>query len=503
MSKKSKLTRLFATFMATATAVGCSSTTPAKTDNITNNVNITDNITTTITETPTAEPITQPVEDTAWCHLNSDGIYVDNDGNVIDLGGMEITVRDWWSSGKRKDSPSEYEQAQYDYWDEIQKTYNFKINKISLDDWDTIPYDYVEYASAPDDGNNYVYTLKTDPAVTTAINQGLMYDLSSLGVFDFTEPKFASNGLYEQFTRDGKVYAMSTGSPEPRTGVFFNKQILSEGGIEPDYIYDLQKADEWTWEKFEEILSKVQRDTDGDGIEDMFGISCREDIMTTAAIFSNRGKIIGWDKSNGEFTYNLEDENTINALEWVVDIYKEYDSHDPEGAEWDYYKSEFTEGHSAFMVDDEYCGMPQGFLDTIMLNDKIGFVMFPKGPEGMLINVWNDNLMVIPSNYSLDKARKIAFAYNLYTEPVPGYELYNERVADAEANGVFDERAKTETIPMMVANNHGTVAYHGLVPSLDVGPDLLYWIDGKTVVSDAIESVRDTWLGYIDAANSQ
>ena len=47
-----------------------------------------------------AEDIDNPYED--------DGvvIYRDADGNVIDLGGMEITVCDWWSSDWHDDEPT-------------------------------------------------------------------------------------------------------------------------------------------------------------------------------------------------------------------------------------------------------------------------------------------------------------------------------------------------------------------------------------------------------------
>lgn len=36
------------------------------------------------------------------------------------------------------------------------------------------------------------------------------------------------------------------------------------------------------------------------------------------------------------------------------------------------------------------------------------------------VNYAKDNVFVIPSCYDEDKAWKLAFAYNLYTDPVPG-----------------------------------------------------------------------------------
>lgn len=51
--------------------------------------------------------------------------------------------------------------------------------------------------------------------------------------------------------------------------------------------------------------------------------------------------------------------------------------------------------------------------------------MFPKGLQTSdYVNVWSDNPTAIPSCYDADRVWKIAFAFNLWTDPVPGYEDY-------------------------------------------------------------------------------
>ena len=246
-------------------------------------------------------------------------------------------------------------------------------------------------------------------------------------------------------------------------------------------------------------MGKVQRDTDSDGVDDIFGLTVNEGNMTTAAIFSNGGSYVG--KDNNGYYYNLESAETTEALNWTVDMFTKYDQHDPEGAQWDYYKEEFLSGVVGFMVDDEYCAMNDNFLKD--MDGNIGFVMFPKGrsSSAKLVNVWSNNPVCIPSNYDKMKAGKLAFAWNLYTEPVPGFEEYNSVVASAQLNGHFDDRAKTETIPMMVEGEHGTVAYHGLIADLNLGPDFVWGIGPGAVVSEKQEAIRDTWKSYIDAAN--
>ena len=256
---------------------------------------------------------------------------------------------------------------------------------------------------------------------------------------------------------------------------------------------------------FDELMGKCQRDTDNDGADDIFGLTVNEGNMTTAAIFSNGGSYIGKD-SNGYF-YNLESAQTLEALEWTVDMFTKYDQHDPEDAQWDYYKEEFRSGKVAFMVDDEYCATPGNFLagdgtaENPAMEDEIGFVMFPKGPQGKdYINVWSNNPACIPGCYDADRAWKIAFAWKMYnTDPV-GYEGYNAIPARAR-EGAFDSRACDETIPMMSEPAHGTIAYHGMIPNLNLGPDFVWGIGPNTVVSEAVEAIRDTWKSYVDDAN--
>ena len=52
--------------------------------------------------------------------------------------------------------------------------------------------------------------------------------------------KFTINKCHEQFTLGGGVYAMYAGASEARSGVYFNKQVLKDAGIDPESIYDMQ-----------------------------------------------------------------------------------------------------------------------------------------------------------------------------------------------------------------------------------------------------------------------
>ena len=424
-------------------------------------------------------------------------IITDADGNTVDLGGMEIVIRDWWS-GEEQEPQNEYEEALKEYRDWIQETYNFTLTQTAMSDWGSTPADFVDYATTGGD-ENYVFILRDDPAITSAMSNGLLYDLSTLDCLDFSEDKFQRNLLHEQYSKGDSIYAMFAGYSEARTGVYFNKRLLQDAGIDPESIYDAQADGTWTWDKFDELMGKVQQDKDNDGTIDVYGLTLNEGNMTTAAVFSNGGSYIDKDAS-GKYVYNLESPETLEALEWTVEMFDKYDAEvaNPEGAEWDYYKEQFINGQAAFMVEDEYAACPGNFLED--MQDEIGFVMFPKGPKmDDYINVWSNNPAAIPGCYDAEKAWKIAFAWNLWTNPPAAeYYDYNGYLSTAR-NGKFDERAVDETITMMTEK--GTVAFHGMVPNLSLGSDFVWNITPGCVVSEQVEAIRDTWKSYVDEAN--
>ena len=421
------------------------------------------------------------------------------DNGNIDLGGMEIIIRDWWSGDGDADPKNEYEVAQRKYQEEMMEKYNFKIKQISISDWGTAPEDFIYYTTSGGDSSNYVFVLRSSDEVNAAMTNGLMYDLSTLDCLDFSEKKFAANRTHELYSYGSHIYCCSAGPSEPRDGLFMNMGLLRAAGVDPDKIYDMQKNGTWTWDEFEKILAKVQRDTDSDGMDDVFGLCCNNYQGVNAAVVSNGGTYIG-KNSKGKFTYNLEDKNTLQALNWITDVFTEFNDHDPEDAMWDYYLHEFKDGKVAFMLESEYQGTGIGQLRDV--DFEVGFVMFPKGPKAdKTVNIWNDNLCAIPACYSADRAWKIAFAWNLFTNPVPGYEDYNEYVENAKVAGIVDKRAIEETIPMMCEADHGVVLYGSVVQGVNLGADFVWGVGPHSDIAFLVENVRDKWKADIEEMN--
>ena len=408
---------------------------------------------------------------------------------------MEIIIRDWWT-GEPTEPSNDYEEAREEYREWIQSTYNFTIKQTAISDWGSTPEDFVNYATTGGD-ENYVFILRDDPAITGAMANGLMYDLATLDCLDFSEAKFQKNLLHKLYSKGDSIYAMYAGVSEPRGGVYFNKRILTEAGIDPESIYDLQASGDWTWDKWTELMDQVQQDTDNDGVIDIYGTTQNNGNLTNSAVWSNNGEYVG--QENGQYVYKLENAETVEALEFAVKIFDNYTLPYPEGANWDYYKEAFLNGQAAFMPEDGYAGTPGNFLQDMV--DDFGWVAFPKGPKATdYTNCWSNNPAAIPACYDADKAWKIAFAWNLYTNEAPGWEDYEGWKPNYYA-GFRDTRAVDETAKMLTEK--GMITYHGLIPNLNLGPDLTWGIAPGTVVSEKIDAIRDTWKSYIDAANAQ
>jgi len=96
-------------------------------------------------------------------------VLKDEDGNVYDLGGMEIVIRDWWSPEQEAEPKNAYEEARKEYLDWIQETYNFKIKQQGMSSYDSTPEDFANYATSGDDGKNYIFTVWQGSALVSGL----------------------------------------------------------------------------------------------------------------------------------------------------------------------------------------------------------------------------------------------------------------------------------------------------------------------------------------------
>lgn len=438
----------------------------------------------------TPAPTEAPAED-----LGPYTILKDASGNPIDLGGMHIILRDWNTDPNAPQDDSAFAEARREYHDWLQKTYNFTFEQKAISTYDSTPEDFTNYVTGNGDDNNYIWMLYTGASTMSAMKNGLMYDVASLDCWDLTESKW-HQGVKEMFSIGNKIYGFRHNEGIGGRGVYFNKRILKDAGINPDDLYKWQKNGEWTWSKFEEICKAVQKDTDNDGTPDVYGMACRNTIWFEIITHTNMGDFVAKD-ANGNLVNGLEKSETMEALNWALSIWETYDAHlsYPEDAAWDYFMQAYQEGKGCFYPGELW--RAHGLTENMA--DELGFVCFPKGPKAKdYVNPVADNPCVIPACYSPDKAWKIAFAYNMWTAPVPEFEDYATwRVSGY--NDFDDMESVDDTVATLMTNAKPT--YNAAVPDIDLAGDIFYVVSKDNTPAQIAEAVRNKWQAVLDTAN--
>lgn len=440
-------------------------------------------------------------------------IMKDANGNKYDLGGAEVYIYTWFPEGN-VDSP--YTDALNEYREWAQKEYNFTMTWDNSGSWGSFN-DFADLSSGAKDteGKLRFYMLPANQtAVFTAMSNGLMWNLSSLGVFDFSETRFTQNGISDLYQIGGDVYACSAQSPEPRTGMWFNATLLEQlTGITADDMYDLQAKGEWTWAKLEEICEKIYAagDTNSDGVQDYYAITGNVGSFISACVRTN-GSAFAKLGDDGKLVYMGDSPATTEALEFQKKMRTAnywYNNPDPAGA-WDYFFPAFDEeGKFVFLPEQAYlCNNEQRLNQNELPNaGEYGWLMFPIGPSagGKYVNTYEDNIMAIPKCYTEDQAKTIAAAYSIwYADVIPGYIGYNSRL-DGYESGLVHERALTETMTRMMSEGANIDTSFMVGKNFTNDPD-----NGNSDIWDTSKSIAEVeaawgtvWKQAIDDFNNK
>ena len=418
----------------------------------------------------------------------------DENGKVYDFDGMHVDIIDWWSGkdseSKPPVSPSDEATRAWRKWSG--QAYNFSVTQKQFYGWDTHPEQVANYCISGGK-ENYIFIVDARSGIT-GINSGLFYDLSKIKGVNWNAKKW-NKVAQDMLKRGNSFYATSYTTPEPRGGVFFNKRILEECGIDPELPYDLQKQNKWTWETFEELCKKCTKDIDNDGIMDIYGMANSSTEFCPLAAASNGSTFIGRD-ANGKFTNLSGTDKTIESLEWAAHMATNYEMPQPEGTEWNWMYAAFINGQVAFQVDQLY-----KVDEYSVMKDDWGFVCFPLGPhgDGVYKTLHNENMFVIPAIYGKEKAEKIAKIFDLWTEPTPGYDD-PEAWKEAYYPRFRDSRAVDETLVLMTAVPNPR--FDTLIPGINYMGDMIWSVyPGYETPQQAYEKAKPIWDSLLKEAN--
>ena len=418
----------------------------------------------------------------------------------IDFGGATLYLGYYWTPDPRKSDPTEEEQARYDYHDWIMSTYNVNIVEEQFGDWGSASTELVNFVGAPD-GSLRIVTLPPDFVGGPMANDALAaWNDNDLVNFD---DDLWNDSTVSFMSKNGKVYGVATGNSEPRGCLYFNKNILEQAGIDWNTIYDMQADGTWTWDAFEEMCKAVQKDTDNDGVYDIWGFTGENITLQRNAVFGNGGSFFDYDE-NGKLVITANSDNTLEALAWAKYMWETYAWKGAEGANWDFYKDDWKQNFCGFYVYQTY----GGFNDQDEFNPandgfEWGMVALPKGPKGeTYINVVSDNVQVIPNVYDAETVAKIAYIYSLWNAPTPGYD--DEDAWIGNKYNKTDDRAVDESYAMLRQPEHcvtDKVLYLGSINDVE-GSEFL-WNMPSSTPAELLETKTPVWQGLCDAFNGK
>ena len=111
-----------------------------------------------------------------------------------------------------------------------------------------------------------------------------------------------------------------------------------------------------------------------------------------------------------------------------------------------------------------------------------------------------DDPCVIPACYDAEKAWKIAFAYDLWTEPVPEFEDYATWKVSGY-NDFDDTESVDDTVSFLMS--HPKTTYNVIVGEINLADDIFYQIKKENTAAQIAETVRSAWQAKLDAVNNQ
>ncbi|OON93131.1 MAG: hypothetical protein ATN31_00975 [Candidatus Epulonipiscioides saccharophilum] len=413
---------------------------------------------------------------------------------VRDLGGLEIIQAEWSDTVEPEVKRSSQEEALWEYRNEMMDTHNFTYAQKALGTYSTL-LELLSTSSLADDPAAQVFRIHAN-FILAARDSGLLYDLATLDSIDLEDSKWSSS-LIDTMTVGDSVYGV-TKFGRPGRVIFFNKRLFEEAGLDPDLLYDLQASGEWTWDKFIELSELLTKDTDNDGVNDIYAINSHYGNFGSAAVFSNGGTFMDIDE-NGNYFYDLKSPESMEALEWASNFWKTDLDLIPE--HWDGHKQLFYSGKIAMYLGSEWeCTT----LGVDQMTDDWGMVAFPKGPQAdQYMAIYTDDAYIIPASYSKEEAEDIAFALDIWTNEAPEYD-YEEAWMTALYPLYRDSRAVDETMVLLRTPGIGQVDHSASIAGnikKNLVVDQIGW--GHMTPNESVENQEPLWQSELDKLNAK
>ncbi|AZN42180.1 ABC transporter substrate-binding protein [Paenibacillus albus] len=292
--------------------------------------------------------------------------------SATDLKGETVKIGLWWDGAdprlKEEKDRQPADDEQIALIEAAEKKYNCKIEFVKFGDYGKYVENFTTTSLAGDPFADVV-VLELFWSFPSLVNKNFILPIDDM--LNLSDSKYISwmkaGGNYR-----GKQYGFIDSPPSPY-GIFYNKKLVQQLGIEDPY--ELQKNGTWTWDKFRELAKAATKDTDGDGKTDVFGFIGDTKTSTEQFVYGNNGSFAAND--NGSMKFGMDSAESLQGLQLVADMYN-VDKSIVQPAPKDGNDKAFIAGKSVM-----YGGFSWELdgLKTNMKDTELGYVFFPKAPN--------------------------------------------------------------------------------------------------------------------------
>ena len=284
------------------------------------------------------------------------------DTSIRDLKGRTISYVVNWPELKKGEN-----QRANDYWktkESIEKKYNCKIKHVYKTP-DAIEKEVIPSILSGAPIADVFYT--SGDKIFPMIKKNMLYPVSDLNQFDFTEDKWGGKKHNDLSLVNGKRYYFgNTGGAPAGAMLLYNIDYFKANNL-PD-LFTLQKEGKWDWTALKNIAKDA---TKGDviGLLGPIGIAefAKTFIQYNGGVMVKRGTGL-------DFSVTLNSKNTTNALTTFKQMVTDDKSTKVTGMTS---ASEFAKGKAAMYWAETY-RFPE---ITSAMKFKLGGVTFPSGPD--------------------------------------------------------------------------------------------------------------------------
>ncbi|MCL2720349.1 MAG: extracellular solute-binding protein [Treponema sp.] len=392
-----------------------------------------------------------------------------NQPTYPELRNAEVTVGSFLFEYdvRTQQTRNDGERRILDYRRRVLTNNGFSFKVIKLEDHNYIQQIVRNITSGNKDIS--IYEVEAGAAIQL-LRQGLLYPVSDNRAVNLRNREAVAGitPMYNPFAEElmtfgGKQYGWNYGLPNDgwgQTVLYFNTAHLAEVGLEPEYLYNLQKDNNWTWAAFLDLCKKLRRGS-------TYALPNDDaTLIINAFIFGNGANFVTFD-NRGRARNATNTPAFREALQFYNQLINEDLMLTRPRYDWGWHWSAFMNQQVSMVFDPEWrkAQMNQNFT--------AGYVLPPRGPRVNQFRLDALNFVyVIPNIFSPAEVDIILKAAELWNAPLDTDWLQGHYWASRNVRDVNETTVMSRDMRFVTARNYALIPnfpYDGFIDSFRNG----------------------------------